>query len=314
MSAAKKHSSSSFSSAWLLGPGRPVLIMLLLIGLCAGGMFAAYRKLRPKILASPEYQVGPEQVEITPLPEWIHSDIRAEAFRDPALDGPLSLLDDDLVVRVKKAFAERPWVEKVISVHKFTPSTPGAISVKVELGYRKPACMVEVPGGVLAVDGEGVLLPSQENFTSLEVKKYPLLVRMDRLPVAPAGQRWSDSRVIGAAEIAAALGPAWAHLGLARIEPLADDPAAAVAGGDSHRRSQEPVFALFTRGGTRILWGYAPGANVLDEIPAAEKVARLVQYHSANDTLDGPRGKQRTRRPHNASRCGDAKRNVTALR
>ena len=78
---------------------------------------------------------------------------------------------------------------------------------------------------------------------------------------------------------------------LKQIVPLAADPAAAAtAGGDSSRRSTEPVFALFTRGGTRILWGYAAGANVLGEIPADVKVARLKQYLAAHDSLDGPQG------------------------
>ena len=80
---------------------------------------------------------------------------------------------------------------------------------------------------------------------------------------------------------------------LKQIVPLAADPAAGAAatvGGDSSRRSTEPIFALFTRGATRILWGYAPGANVPGEIPADVKVARLKQYLAVHDSLDGPQG------------------------
>jgi hypothetical protein len=162
---------------------------------------------------------------------------------------------------------------------------------------------VEVPGGgVLPVDAEGVLLPTGD-FTSSEATRYPRLVRMDRLPTVAPGGHWGDARVVGAAEIAAVLGPAWNRLQLTRIEPLADDPAAGTVGGagpvggDSRRRPMEPVFALFTRadatrGGTRILWGYAPGASVAGEISAVEKVARLLQYHAQHDALDGPQGQR----------------------
>ena len=65
-------------------------------------------KLKPRILGSPEYRVGPEQVEITPQPRWIHSDVREEVFRRPALDGPLSLMDDDLVERIDNGLRAAP--------------------------------------------------------------------------------------------------------------------------------------------------------------------------------------------------------------
>lgn len=295
MSAAKKQKSAFVSSrlrglfAWLLGPGRPALVVMVLVAVFAGGWFLAWQRLKARILAGPEYRVGPEQVEITPPPPpWVHSDVRAEAFRDPALDGPLWLMDDDLVDRIKKAFSERPWVAKVVRVSKRHPA-----SVQVELVYRQPVCMVEVPGGVVAVDAEGVVLPSKENFSPLEATRYPQLVRIDRGPIGPAGTRWGDARVVGGAEIAAALGPVWDRLGLARIEPLADDPAAGMTrGNNSGGRFTEPVFALFTRNETRILWGYAPGARISGEISAAEKTARLLQYHSEHDSLDGPQGQR----------------------
>jgi hypothetical protein len=78
---------------------------------------------------------------------------------------------------------------------------------------------------------------------------------------------------------------------LQRIVPLAAGTTAGAAEtgpDDSARRAREPIFVLFTRVGTRILWGYAPGANMLGELSAAEKVARLQGYLAEHDTLDGP--------------------------
>ncbi len=272
MSPAKKQNAASLPrwlhglGVWLLGHGRPLLVLLVLAAILAGGAIEGWRWLGPRILASPEYRVTPERVEITPPPEWIHSDIRAEVFRDPTLDGPLRITDDDLAERLYRAFARHPWVAKVMPVNKQ--------KLKVELVYRRPVCMVEVLGGLLPVDAEGVLLPPGD-FSPTEALGYPRLTGVERGPIVPPGSRWADAKVAGGAEVAAVLCPAWQALRLQRIVPLPADPAVATSGGIAGRRSGEPFFALVTRGGTRILWGYAPGANAIGELPAAEKLARL---------------------------------------
>jgi len=268
-----------------------LLAMVLLVGV-VGGPYLAWRRLKPRILNAPEYRVSPEQVEMTPAPAWIHSDIRAEVFRDPSLDGPLSLADDNLTEQIANAFSVHPWVAKVTRVTKRHPAATNLAAVKVELVYRQPVCMVEVAGGVLAVDADGVVLPS-EDFSPIEATRYPRLVGADPKPAGPPGRRWADAKVVGGAEIAAALSPVWEVMRLKQIVPLAANTAAGATENDaseSDRRAREPIFALVTRSGTRILWGYAPGANMLGEPPAAEKVARLRRYLAVHDTLDGPQG------------------------
>jgi hypothetical protein len=282
MSSAKKSDSSSsrkgHKSVWLL----LLLGILLAVGVI-GGPYLAWQKLKPRILASLEYRVGPEQVEITPPPKWIHSDVRAEVFRDPSLPSPLSLVDDKLAEEIAKAFASHPWVAKVRQVRKRHPSSSNPAAVQVDLVYRQPVCMVEVPRGVLPVDGEGVVLPS-EDFSPIEATRYLLLmIGANQVPDLSPGQHWADAKVVGGAEIAAVLGPVWEAMRLKQIVPL---PAAAGAAAN-----REPLFALFTQRGTRILWGYAPGANMLGEPSAAEKVARLQRHLAIHDTLDGPQGK-----------------------
>ena len=302
MSAAKKRKATKTDSAWfrgvfswLFGPGRLALIVVVLFAAFAGGTYLAWMKLKGRILGSPEYRLDPQEVEITPLPDWIHGDLREDVFRDPALDGPLSIMDDDLAERIARAFARHPWVAKVVRVSKHHPA-----SVQVELEYRRPVCMVEVPGGLFPVDVEGYLLPGRD-FSPGEAARYPRISGVERMPIGPPGSRWPDSKVIGGAEIAAALGPAWEAMRLQRIVPLAADPAVAavggVVGGDSSRRtaprrSVEPFFALVTRGGTRILWGYAPGAGAIGELTVEEKVARLKRYLADHDTLDGRGGRR----------------------
>jgi len=291
MSSAKNKSSTSSAllrrlSAWLVGGGRPVLILAIVFGLLGGGVYFTWQRLGSKVLNSAEYRVGPEQIEITRLPGWIHSDVRAEVLRDPTLDGTLSLMDDDLTERIAKAFAAHPWVAKVGSVTKEYPAL-----VKVSLVYRRPVCMVEVTDGVYAVDVEGVVLPS-EDFSPVEAARFPRLSGIGRKPTGPAGARWGDTRVVGGAEIAAALGPVWDAMRLYRVVPLDADPTALNAGGNSGRRTVEPIFAIYTRSGAQIIWGYAPGANMMGEPTPAEKVARLQQYLAEHDTFDVVGGRQ----------------------
>ena len=47
-----------------------------------------------------------------------------------------------------------------------------------------------------------------------------------------------------------------------------------------------PAYELYTRAGTRIVWGTAAGSTALGEPTAEEKVARLVQYAAAHGSLD----------------------------
>ena len=284
--------------AWLLGPGRKTLLAAVVVGVVAGAVF----KYKDRLLDSPEYRLDPRQVEITPPPDWVRCDLCTEVFRDPTLDGTLSIANDDLVERIAQAFERHPWVSRVVRVVKRHPPR-----VLVELEYRRAACMVEVPGGLLPVDVEGILLPS-ERFSPLEAARYPRLSGVGHMPNVPPGRRWPDGRIVGAAEIAAALSEDWEAMELQRIVPLAADPTVAPAGNGSRNnpangwnnepemtiagRPVEPFFALVTRGETRILWGYAPGVRAAGELSVEEKVARLRRYLADHDTLDDRRGRR----------------------
>jgi hypothetical protein len=263
----------------MLGPGRPLTIALLLVALLAGAWSAVWygAGVRDYIFASDDYVVGPQDVQLTPLPPWIHSDVCGEVFRGASLDGPLSIMDDDLTERIRNAFSLHPWIARVVSVRKRHPAC-----VQVEVLYRQPVCMVKVGGDLLPVDAAGVLLP-RADFSPVEASRYPLLVDIQTVPVGTVGECWGDARVVGGAEIAAALDEAWSQLNLARIAPSNPSNPGAAA---------EETYLLFTRGGTRILWGRAPGAQAGGEIPAAEKVARLKKYLADHGTLEGPHGPQ----------------------
>ena len=285
MSPAKKGNSSSRRGprgpssggpvGWGFGLGRPLAGLLLIAALFGGAAYWAWRHVSPRVLSSESYWLGLENVEITPRPEWINTDIRVQVFRDASLDRPVSITEDDLVERIRSAFALHPWVAKVERVQKFQPAR-----VKVDLIYRRPVCMVEIAGELSSVDAEGVVLP-REDFSSVEASRYPRLVGIETAPPGIAGTRWGDDRVLGGAEVAAALFGAWDKLGLSRIE-AGKPPDAGL--------HETPAFDLLTRNGTRIRWGRGPSEVAPGEIPPKEKVARLEKYMAEHGSLEGQPG------------------------
>jgi hypothetical protein len=258
--------------AFLVGPGRTFTLAVLLVAGFTGGTWAVWRRVEKHVENSPDYLVKIEQITITPPPEWVRSDVRAEAFHNATSpDRPLSLLDDNLAERIHIAFMLHPWVAKA------TVTKSAGARVRVDIEYRRPACMVEVAAGqlveLLPVDGQGVWLPG-EDFSQKQKEGYPCLAGIDRRPIQPVGHAWGDPRVIDGAAVAAVLQPVWQQLKLYRIQCV---PLAAGA---------RPMFELYTRGGTKIIWG-AAGGSILHEPGNDEKVARLQQYAAAHGGLVG---------------------------
>jgi hypothetical protein len=264
-------------TAFLWGPGRMWTLAVLMVVALAGACYGVWRTLGDEILASDQYQVTADRIEITPLPRWIQSDVRGEVFRSINLNGPLSIMNPDATKRVANAFSSHPWVAGVVSVSKYHPAR-----LQVELQYRRPVCMVEVPGGMRPVDVRGVCLPCGD-FSSVEASHYPRVVGVDSSPIGPPGNCWGDARVVGAAEVANALGETWGDLKLDRI--------VATPRPDSGSRD-DCLYELHTRLGTRIFWGRAPGAKLPSEPLAEDKVARLKKYAAQYGSLEGMNGPQ----------------------
>jgi len=275
--AAKEPGRLARLALFLWGPGRPVLLAGVAIAALAIGWYAVWRRVGPGVLASEDYRVTVEKVDVTPPPDWIHTDIRGEVFRAASFDRSLSLTDDDLTERIAGAFALHPWVARVGRVEKRHPAR-----VVVEVEYRRPVCMVEVLGELLPVDAEAVLLP-KEDFSPVEASAYPRLVGVKTPPVGATGERWGDARVIGGAAIADVLGEVWEKMNLAVIVP-SEPPIPGV--------TADLTFTLVTRLGTRIFWGRPPGRDGPGEIPAEEKLARLEEYFKRYGTLEGRDGPQ----------------------
>jgi hypothetical protein len=262
------------SAGWFFGGSNLPLVVFILAAFI-GGATLAWMQMKSRIFSAEDSVVGPGQIELTPPPPWAaRSNIVPTVLLSLAAEGRLSIHDENLIMRLKNSFEAHPWIESA-RVRKMPPA-----KVKVDAVYRKPVCMIKVPGGRLPVDAHGFLLPS-EDFTPIQtVRDYLSCDSVEQMPTTPVGCRWADASVLGAAEIAAAIGDDWKQLEISAIVPQREQTAG---------RLTEPTFWLATasRGATRIFWGYAPGANVSGDLPAAEKVARLKNYF-ARGTWDGP--------------------------
>lgn len=276
---------------WLFfGPPRGWTWSIVAVLAFAAFSYGLWLRVSSQVLAGEDYTVGPNDVDITPPPNWIRSDLAGDVVRGLSLDAPLSILDPDLTHRLHDAFATQPWVAKVERVSKQHPAR-----VRVDLVYRRPVCVVEAPGvplpgssvtvpsRLVPVDAQAVLLPERD-FPEPQRQQYPRLIGVSVPPPSVAGSRWMDARVIGGAQIAAALVDVWKDFSLDRI--------CASPTPEKSLSSEEYSYEVFTTGGTRILWGHAPDTRMPGEVPLADKLVRLKQIKKQNGSLEGPDGPQ----------------------
>jgi hypothetical protein len=203
----------------------------------------------------PDAVLLPEAVTLEGVAPWVRSDVKAEALRNASLDGGLPLGDPELPRRLARAFDMHPWVRQVERVSLAHPA-----AATVTIACREPVAMVGVQGGLLAIDAEGVVLPSAD-FTAEAAATYPRISGIESSPQGPEGSAWGDPAVEEAAALAVAIGPEWQSLGLVECR--------AVGKGTLRR------WELVGPESRRIVFGAAPGREVSGEPGAAAKVARL---------------------------------------
>jgi hypothetical protein len=259
-----------------------VWIALFLILALGVSIHFLWQRIQPALAGESHYLLAIENIHITPPPPWIHADIKAEVIRDGGLAGAISLLDpwDALSKRVREAFEFHPWVH---SVERIAKRPPRALDVRLK--YRRPIAAVESADAdgiaFLPIDEHAVRLPDRD-LSDAERRHLPRISGIVGRPLV--GDRWDDPRVTGAAKLAAALADVWRQLHLVEILPATDRAY-------SDERSAF-AFELITSGGTRIVWGAAPGSEApAGESPLAQKRARLLEYATQNGSLqsiDGP--------------------------
>lgn len=249
-----------------LAARRAGLGTLVVLGLAATGAWALWDRFASEVRSDPAAVLVPEAVSVKGLAPWVRGDLKDVVLRDASLDGGLPLDDPELAGRIERAFEMHPWVRDVVAVTLRHPA-----AAEVEVRCREPVAMVAVPGGLLAIDAEGVVLPS-EDFTAESAAAYPRISGIRSSPVGVAGSRWGDAEVHEAAAVAAAVGPEWRDLGLRDL-----------------RLTQEGIgrgWEFVDASGRVIHFGSAPGHEGDGEPSTAVKVGRLRALAAAADRAE----------------------------
>ena len=247
-------------SIWKAISARRVGLGAVGVVLAAVGLAAfVWPRVAERVGWSDDVVLVPEAIELRGQASWVKADIRAEALRDASLDHGLPLHDPELANRLARAFDMHPWVRQVVKVELRHPA-----AALVEVLCREPAAMVGVAGGLLAVDAEGVVLPSAD-FTAESAAAYPRLAGIESSPQGPEGARWGDPTVEEGAALAHVIGPEWTKLGMSECR------AVTISTADGPRR----VWELVGADGRIFVFGAAPGRELEGEPSAAAKIARL---------------------------------------
>jgi len=255
--------------------------LFFLVGL---GFAAHYQWKRgaPTIARHPQYQLTAENIQITSPPPWIRCDLKSQVLRDAGLT-TLSVLDDwdTLSQSVKDAFEFHPWVASVERITKRLPA-----SLEIELKYRRPVAAVESrdSNGIsfLPVDEHAVRLP-EGDLTDAELRYLPRISGVTGRPLV--GDSWNDARVVGGAKLAAALGDVWQRLRLVEIIAALHSAAS--------NDSQSFTYDIITQGGTRVVWGAAPGQEPTAGESAFDQKRKLLMDYAAQhgqlESINGPK-------------------------
>ena len=253
---------------------RPKRLLLLALLPIVGSIAPLIWRNWPDLDERPVYRLDVGDIRITPPPRPVPTNIVERAIGTANLDNEFSVLDESLLPRLADAFAQEPWILRVVRLRKGLPA-----HVEIDVEYRRPVAMIDVKSGVYPVDVHGVLLPPGD-FSPAEIRRYPLVTGVSSLPSGAPGVSWGDATVIGAARIANAIGDDWITLDLIAIHapPLAT----------STPELDDLTFELHTRGGSVILWGRPPGTGHPGELTADQKIGRLKRYVADFGSLAAP--------------------------
>lgn len=230
----------------------------------------------PHLESRAEYRIETKNIRVIPAIERpIPEDFVEQVRQRNQLPRELSLLDPQICKTVGEAFSNHPWVAQVVSVKQSFPS-----DIVVELKFRRPVAMVQVKGGRIPIDGSGFILPG-DDFTVADVSQFPTIRMVGAGNLTREGGRINQSGLIGAGRVAELLAPSWSQLQLEAIEL----PRAA-AGVDP----ADMQLQLYSKSGSTIIWGRAPGTDHPGELTPSQKVARLEKYVGEFGGFDRPNG------------------------
>ncbi len=253
----------------------PLVIVLGSVAAAAAVAFGGFTLLdtaRTQVRQQERFRVSVRDIEATPLPVWIRTDLLAQVQRLGDLPDTLNTLEPDLAGQIRDAFSLHPWVREVVEVRITHPAT-----IRVKLEYREPIAVVQTGRSIEAVDRDGVLLPVAE---LPEPQLYLTVTGIHSTPTGPVGTKWHDPALAAAVSVVESLTPHHRALGLTSVD---------VSGFRDSKPASGSV-SLLTEQGTRVKWGRPPNVDYPGEVPVEDKIDRLTKYVADNGSLDKPSG------------------------
>jgi hypothetical protein len=258
----------------------PATLFVVASALVIGGSIQIWNSYQSELVDLEEFQLTPDKIQLNESVILDEDKLKQFVLEQIDSEQTTTLLDTQLVSKTANAFQQVGWVERVQRIEK---SKSG---LEIELLYRNPIGMVELnsetspnwgnaEGKLFPVDRNGVIMPGHLVAKSrlLRISIFDPNLNSGLSDWTP----WQDERVKEAAAIGEVLQPVWQQFGLFRIVtyrvPNSDnDPAT--------------PFELWPDVGTQIIWGSAPGMEVVGEVPAAEKISLIAEFVARNGALD----------------------------
>ena len=259
----------------------PGTLFVLVTGLTIAGALNLWQRYQHRLIPAAEYQLTEDRVRITPAPKWAKVNLKRLLLEVPAGQEAPNIMDTDVVARTAATLQSVGWVAKVNQVKK------SADGLDIDVRYRIPVGIVElnkltVPNWdqskaaqVMPVDGSGTVMPA-------EVVQHVAPPRISifnpqRLSLLRPWTVWQDARVVDAAAIMNQIGSRAKQLGIYRVMTMRSSRELSA--------SQVP-FELWPENGTRIVWGNAPGKEVVGEASADVKLDALLRFVSQHGSLE----------------------------
>ena len=263
-----EHSGSIFGLIWRW---RAILGAVVIVTAAIFAGRVAWEKQREGVVRNAASLLTADRIEVIGIPPWITTDLKWQALRNASLDMPLPLDAPDLERQLARAFDMHPWVRRVERVETSHPA-----AAVVHLICREPVAMVRVEGGLLAVDPETILLPS-EDFSAESASKYPVIDGVSTSPRGPVGSPWGDSTVNEAINLICTLAPEAKKFGLVECRRV---PKEGMTGNWWELVGSDNLVVLF---------GSGVGKAGSGEPAAAQKIVRLAdlaELHARGERVD----------------------------